>query len=135
MPTRGNSLKFFRARRRISGGRFLNRLRKLFVVVRQLQRQIGSLLYDRTALSTDKQAVIEHARQQAAEAPALIADLIRDPYVLEFAGLAEKSHYREKDLEKALLDHLQAFLLELGAGFCFEARQKRVTVGVQPTGH
>jgi predicted nuclease of restriction endonuclease-like (RecB) superfamily len=113
----------------------LNRLRKLFVVVRQLQRQIGSLLYDRTALSTDKQAVIEHARQQAAEAPALIADLIRDPYVLDFAGLAEKSHYREKDLEKALLDHLQAFLLELGAGFCFEARQKRVTVGVQPTGH
>ena len=96
---------------------------------RQLQRQIGSLLYDRTALSTDKETVINHARQQAAEAPLLIADLIRDPYVLEFTGLAEKSHYLEKDLEKALLDHLQSFLLELGTGFCFEARQKRVTVG------
>ena len=57
--------------------------------VRQLQRQIGSLLYDRTALSTDKEAVINHARQQAVEAPQLIADLIRDPYVLEFTGLAE----------------------------------------------
>ena len=96
---------------------------------RQLQRQIGSLLYDRTALSTDKEAVINHSRQQAAEAPLLIADLIRDPYVLEFTGLAEQAHYLEKDLEKALLDHLQSFLLELGTGFCFEARQKRVTVG------
>lgn len=96
---------------------------------RQLQRQIGSLLYDRTALSTDKQAVINHARQQAEEAPALIVDLIRDPYVLEFTGLAEKGRYLERDLETALLDHLQSFLLELGTGFCFEARQKRVTVG------
>ncbi|HMO64211.1 MAG TPA: PDDEXK nuclease domain-containing protein [Verrucomicrobiota bacterium] len=96
---------------------------------RQLQRQIGSLLYERTGLSTDRQAVTEHARQQAAEAPQHIADLIRDPYVLEFAGLAEKPHYLEKDLEKALLDHLQSFLLELGTGFCFEARQKRITVG------
>jgi predicted nuclease of restriction endonuclease-like (RecB) superfamily len=96
---------------------------------RQLQRQIGSLLYERTGLSTDKQAVIEHARQQALETPGHMADLIRDPYVLEFIGLAEKSHYLEKDLETALLDHLQSFLLELGTGFCFEARQKRITVG------
>jgi predicted nuclease of restriction endonuclease-like (RecB) superfamily len=96
---------------------------------RQLQRQIGSLLYERTALSTDKQAVIDAGREQAAEAPRTIADLIRDPYVLEFTGLAERSHYMESDLEKALLNHLQAFLLELGAGFCFEARQKRITVG------
>ena len=97
--------------------------------VRQLQQQIGSLLYERTGLSTDKQAVIEHARQQALDAPVQIADLIRDPYVLEFAGLSEKAHYLERDLETALLDHLQSFLLELGTGFCFEARQKRVTVG------
>ncbi len=96
---------------------------------RQLQRQIGSLLYERTGVSTDKQAVIEHARQQAIESPQQIAALLRDPYVLEFTGLAEKSHYLESDLEKSLLDHLQAFLLELGAGFCFEARQKRITVG------
>jgi predicted nuclease of restriction endonuclease-like (RecB) superfamily len=60
---------------------------------RQLQRQIGSLLYERTGLSTDKQAVIEQARQQAADAPLDVAGLIRDPYVLEFTGLAAKPHY------------------------------------------
>ncbi len=97
--------------------------------VRQLQRQITSRLYERTGLSTDKQAVIERARQQAAATPAQIADIIRDPYILEFTGLAEKPHYLEADLETALLDHLQTFLLELGTGFCFEARQKRITVG------
>jgi predicted nuclease of restriction endonuclease-like (RecB) superfamily len=96
---------------------------------RQLQRQIGSLLYERTGLSTEKEAVIERARQQAIETPGQIADLIRDPYVLEFTGLSERPHYLEADLEKALLDHLQSFLLELGTGFCFEARQKRITVG------
>lgn len=97
--------------------------------VRQLQRQIGSLLYERTGLSTDKHTVIEHARQQSAAAPSDIASLIRDPYILEFTGLAEKNRYLESDLETSLLDHLQAFLLELGTGFCFEARQKRITVG------
>ena len=96
---------------------------------RQLQRQIGSLLYERTGLSTDKAAVIDQAREHGLGTPQQIADLIRDPYILEFAGLAEKSRYLEKDLETALLDHLQAFLLELGTGFCFEARQKRITVG------
>jgi len=96
---------------------------------RQLQRQIGSLLFERTGLSTDKAAVIERAREQAIEMPASIADLIRDPYVLEFTGLAQQPRYHESDLETALLDHLQAFLLELGTGFCFEARQKRITVG------
>lgn len=100
--------------------------------VRQLQRQIESLLYERTGLSTDKRAVIERARRQATEAPAeTVADLIRDPYVLEFTGLAERPAYSEDDLETALLDHLQRFLLELGAGFCFEARQFRVTTGNQ----
>src|SRR5206468_1316020 len=96
---------------------------------RQLQRQIGSLLYERTGLSTDKHAVIERARRQAAEAPVDIASLIRDPYVLEFTGLTAQPRYLETDLETALLDHLQAFLLELGTGFCFEARQQRITVG------
>lgn len=96
---------------------------------RQLQRQIASLLYERTGLSTDKQAVIERARQQAVGTPPDIASLIRDPYVLEFAGLAERPHYLESDLERALLDHVQHFLLELGTGFCFEARQRRITVG------
>jgi predicted nuclease of restriction endonuclease-like (RecB) superfamily len=95
--------------------------------VRQLQRQIGSLLYERTGLSKDKAAVIRRAHRQ--EAPAHVADLLRDPYVLEFTGLGERTEYTESDLEKALLDHLQQFLLELGTGFCFEARQKRITVG------
>lgn len=96
---------------------------------RQLQRQIGSLLYERTGLSTNKKAVIERARKQ--EPRETIADMLRDPYVLEFTGLAERPEYLESDLESALLTHLQSFLLELGVGFCFEARQKRIAVGRQ----
>jgi predicted nuclease of restriction endonuclease-like (RecB) superfamily len=95
--------------------------------VRQLQRQIGSLLFERTGLSRNKAAVIARARrQQPAQS---IAELIRDPYVLEFTGLGQRPEYTESDLETALLDHLQKFLLELGAGFLFEARQRRITVG------
>src|SRR5207249_1160224 len=91
---------------------------------RQLQRQIESLLYERTGLSTNKRAVIARARRQAADAPTeTVEEMIRDPYVLEFAGLAERAEYSEDELESALLDHLQRFLLELGTGFCFEARQ------------
>ena len=97
--------------------------------VRQLQRQIGSLLFERTGLSTNKKALIERARKQ--EPQETITGLLRDPYVLEFTGLAERPEYLESDLESALLTHLQSFLLELGQGFCFEARQKRITVGRQ----
>jgi predicted nuclease of restriction endonuclease-like (RecB) superfamily len=95
--------------------------------VRQLQRQIGSLLYERTGLSTQKKALIERARKQ--EPQETITDLLRDPYVLEFAGLSDLPAYSEDQLETALLDHLQRFLLELGRGFCFEARQFRITEG------
>jgi predicted nuclease of restriction endonuclease-like (RecB) superfamily len=98
---------------------------------RELQRQISSLLYERTGLSLDKQAVIERGRRQASAARVQISELIRDPYVLEFVGLAEQPSYTESDLETALLDHIQGFLLELGSGFCFEARQKRITVGAE----
>jgi len=94
---------------------------------RQLQRQIGSLLFERTALSKNKAAVIARARRQ--EPPLSIAALIRAPYVLEFPGLGERPEYTETDLETALLNHLQNFLLELGSGFLFEARQRRITVG------
>lgn len=94
---------------------------------RQLQRQIGSLLFERTGLSRNKKAVVARARRQ--EPQQTIEDLLRDPYVLEFTGLAALPAYTESDLEKALLDHLQKFLLELGAGFLFEARQRRITVG------
>lgn len=97
--------------------------------VRQLQRQIESLLYERTGLSKNKKAVIERGRIQASKAQReTIDDLIRDPYVLEFSGLAERPEYSETDLETALLGHLQRFLLELGTGFCFEARQFRITL-------
>lgn len=95
--------------------------------VRQLQRQIGSLLYERTGLSTNKKAMIERARKQ--EPQESIAEMLRDPYILEFAGLSERPEYSENELESALLDHLQRFLLELGRGFCFEARQFRMTEG------
>jgi predicted nuclease of restriction endonuclease-like (RecB) superfamily len=94
--------------------------------VRQLRRQIESLLYERTGLSKNKRAVIGRAHSQ--EPRETIEDLIRDPYVLEFAGLADRAEYSESDLETALLDHVQRFLLELGTGFCFEARQFRITV-------
>ena len=89
--------------------------------VRQLQRQIGSLLYERTGLSANKKAVIERARKQAPQES--IAGLLRDPYVLEFANLAALPAYTGNQLQSALLDHLQHFLLELGRGFCFEARK------------
>lgn len=94
--------------------------------VRQLKRQIESQLYERTGLSKDKQGVLKsaHARNQIAS----VDDTIRDPYVLEFTGLPERHQYSESDLESALLDHIQLFLLELGNGFCFEARQKRITI-------
>ena len=95
--------------------------------VRQLQRQIGSLLYERTGLSTNKQAVLARARKQ--EPRETITDMLRDPYVLEFTGLSERPEYTELDLETVLLDHLQRFLLELGRGFCFESRQFRITEG------
>jgi predicted nuclease of restriction endonuclease-like (RecB) superfamily len=94
---------------------------------RQLQRQIGSLLFERTGLSANKKSVIERARRQ--EPRETIQDVLRDPYILEFTGLAELPSYSEDELESALLDHLQKFLLELGQGFCFEARQFRMTEG------
>jgi len=92
--------------------------------VRQLDRQIQSLLYERTALSKRKLAVIDKAHEK----PLILTpgDEIKDPYVLEFLGL--KDEYSESQLEEALIKHLQYFLLELGAGFTFVARQKRITL-------
>jgi predicted nuclease of restriction endonuclease-like (RecB) superfamily len=94
--------------------------------VPQLKRQIESLLYERTGKSKDKAGLVDIAHKQ--NVPATIDDLIRDPYILEFTGLPERYQYNEIDLETALLDHIQSFLLELGNGFCFEARQKRITL-------
>ena len=93
--------------------------------VKQLQRQVGSSLYERLALSRDKDEVMKLANEgQTIENP---HDIFKTPYVFEFTGLEERSSYSETDLEKALIDNMQKFLLELGKGFLFEARQKRFT--------
>jgi len=93
---------------------------------RELERQIASLLYDRLALSTDKAGLLALAEQ--GHEPYRPEDLIKDPYVLEFTGLPQSPNFTESDLEQALMDRLQAFLLELGRDIFFVARQKRITV-------
>ncbi len=91
----------------------------------ELNRQFDSALYERLALSKDKNKILQLSQQGQVVEKA--ADIIKDPYVLEFLGLEEKSEYSENDLETHLIDHLQKFLLELGAGYTFVARQKRFT--------
>lgn len=93
--------------------------------VRELQRQIASSLYQRLALSRDK----EEIRRLATEGQVVekAADLIKNPLVLEFLGLEDRPHYSEDELEAAIIAQLESFLLELGKGFLFEARQKRLT--------
>lgn len=93
--------------------------------LRELKRQFDSGLYERLALSRDKQAILELARK--GQHVAKPQDLLKDPYVLEFLGIEEKARYSESDLESAIVTHLENFLLELGKGFLFEARQKRFT--------
>ncbi len=94
--------------------------------VRELRRQIGSLLYERTGLSRNKDELIRVANEKAVMVSA--QQIIKDPYIFEFLGLSSHEVLLEKNLENALLDHLQEFLLELGKGFCFESRQRRITV-------
>ncbi len=91
---------------------------------RQLERQIHSNLYERLLLSNDKQSVLAVARNDVL--PSDPKQIIKDPMVLEFLGLRRESAYYEKDLEQAIITHLQDFLLELGNGFSFVARQKRL---------
>jgi predicted nuclease of restriction endonuclease-like (RecB) superfamily len=93
--------------------------------VRELKRQIDSSLYQRLALSRDRDEVRRLATEGQVVAKA--ADLIKNPLVLEFLDLEEKASYSERDLETAIIDKLQSFLLELGKGFLFEARQRRFT--------
>jgi predicted nuclease of restriction endonuclease-like (RecB) superfamily len=91
----------------------------------ELQRQYDSALYTRLALSRDKEKVLELAEKGlVVEKP---KDATKDPYVLEFIELPDKSIYSESDLEQKLIDKLENFLLELGTGFTFVARQKRIT--------
>lgn len=94
--------------------------------VRDLKRQIYSLHYERLLLSKDKKAIIEYDKK--GNVPSKSEEMIKDPYVLEFLELEEKNVYTEKELETKILNKLQKFLLELGQGFCFVARQKRFTI-------
>jgi len=92
---------------------------------RELERQIASSLYERLALSRDKAEIARLAEQGLVVAQA--ADIIKNPYVLEFLDIQEHSTYSERELETAIIGKLEQFLLELGKGFLFEARQKRFT--------
>lgn len=93
---------------------------------RQLERQINSQLYERLLLSNDKKSILAVARGD--KTPSRPTEIIKDPMVLEFLGLRREAAYYEKDLESALITHLQDFLLELGNGFSFVARQKRIHI-------
>ena len=95
--------------------------------IRELRRQFDSSLYERLALSRDKAGIRKLATKgQLVEKP---QDLLKEPLVLEFLGLNEQTRYSETDLETAVINRIEHFLLELGKGFLFEARQKRFTFG------
>ena len=98
---------------------------------RQLERQITSFYYERLLASKNKIPVKKEAEDRAKQFQSLPEDQIKDPYVLEFLGLQDKPDLRENKLEQALVDHLQKFLLELGRGFSFVARQKRISTETQ----
>ncbi|MDD2271963.1 MAG: PDDEXK nuclease domain-containing protein [Desulfuromonadaceae bacterium] len=95
--------------------------------VRQLDRQISTLYYERTALSRNKAAMLKKGEKPLAEDAVTPEEEIRDPLVLEFLGL--KDEYSENDLEEALIQHLESFLLELGGDFTFVGRQRRLRIG------
>lgn len=93
--------------------------------VRELKRQYNSALYTRLALSRDKEGILKLSEEgQIVEKP---KDLIKDPYILEFLGLPELHHYSESQLEQEIINKLEHFLLELGHGFAFVARQQRIS--------
>ena len=93
---------------------------------KELERQINSLYYERSGLSRNKEALSALVQQQAA--PLQPKDVINTPVTLEFLGLNDRALVTESDLEQSILDNLQRFLLEMGHGFCFEARQKRILI-------
>lgn len=103
---------------------YMNEAAKGAWSTRQLDRQISTLYYDRLLASREKESVIEEAVEKMGQ---LVPQMfIHDPFVLEFLNLKDYPSLHEADLEQALIDHLQQFLLELGRGFCFVARQKRM---------
>ncbi|RFS20480.1 DUF1016 domain-containing protein [Chitinophaga silvatica] len=94
--------------------------------VRQLQRQVDSNLYERLLMSNDKESVLAVAKKE--KLPSDAKEIIKDPMLLEFLGMKREASYYEKDLESAIITHLQDFLLELGNGFSFVSRQKRIHI-------
>jgi predicted nuclease of restriction endonuclease-like (RecB) superfamily len=98
---------------------------------RQLERQISVLYYDRMLLSANKQSIKADANENMALAKLEPESFIRNPYVLEFLNLKDYPNLHEKDIEECLINNLQSFLLELGKGFCFVARQKRIRFNEQ----
>jgi predicted nuclease of restriction endonuclease-like (RecB) superfamily len=94
--------------------------------LRELQRQYDSSLFERLALSSDKTCVRELAENNRIEEAAI--HTLKNPFVLEFLGLKEDSRYSENDLETAIINKLEHFMLELGKGFLFEGRQRRITL-------
>jgi predicted nuclease of restriction endonuclease-like (RecB) superfamily len=92
----------------------------------ELRRQFDSGLYERLALSRDKEGILRLAKE--GQVVARPDDLLKEPFVLEFLGLSEQARYSESDLEAAIISRLEQFLLELGKGFLFESRQKRITL-------
>ena len=94
---------------------------------RALERQINSLYYERLLMSRDKAPVVDEMREKTAPLAPQPEDFIKDPYVLEFLGIPDSHKFRESELEEAIIGKLQAFLLELGKGFSFVARQRRIS--------
>ena len=93
---------------------------------RETERQINSQLYERLLLSNDKKSVLAVARKE--RIPESPKEIIKDPMILEFLGLERKPAYYEKDLESAIISHIADFLLEMGKGFSFDSRQKRILI-------
>ncbi len=93
---------------------------------KELKRQIDTNYYERTALSASPEKMSAHIQQQAEHLT--LSEVVKSPHVYEFLGLKERDVVEETDLEQAIMDHLQDYLLELGQGFCFEARQKRLLI-------
>jgi predicted nuclease of restriction endonuclease-like (RecB) superfamily len=102
---------------------------KLSWSVRQLRREIESMLYERIGLSKNKEKMISKLDKGL---PDTSYQIIKSPIILEFLGIEERAEYSETDLETAIINHLQKFLMELGYGFCFEARQKRIIIDNTP---
>ena len=92
--------------------------------VRQLQREINLMLYDRIGLSSNKELLFDKIKNDNFNS---FSEIVKSPYILEFLNIPEKAQYSENDLEQEIINNLQQFLIEMGHGFCFEARQKRIS--------